>query len=420
VKSIRLLFAVLSVAQIGYAEDWPGFRGPHGNGMTQASHHPTRWSDSENVLWSVNMPRPGNGSPIVVANKVFVASAEDEEGLRRSLLCFDASGGEPLWKQRVDYAHKMPTHKTNPYGGSTPASDGKTVVVWHGSAGLHAYSTKGDLLWSRALGEFRHMWGYGTSPVIVGERVVLHTGPGKQVFVAAFDLRSGEELWRHEEPVDGTGERNSAGHYMGSWATPVVIESSGRTLAVCSMATRVCGFDVETGDVVWFCEGLRGEQGDLAYSSPMIRGDRCVAIGGFRGPGLAFRIRGAGNLTDQRLWTNDKNPQSIGTGLLLGGYVYRVGAGPSVLDCLDAKTGKVVWEDRAAGGTYWGSLVYDGELAMATDKDGSTIVFEPSPDGLQQVALNKLNDECNATPALAGDRVYLRTFKKLWCIGAGI
>jgi outer membrane protein assembly factor BamB len=417
VKPIHPLIVLLSLTQLGYCADWPAFRGPDGNGITEPANYPTRWSGTENVVWSAPMPRPGNGSPIVVGDKVLVASAEDDAGRKRSLLCFDAATGRQLWNQSVACEEEMPTHKTNPYAGSTPASDGNTVVVWHATAGLHAYSLAGDHLWSRDLGEYRHMWGYGTSPVIVGDRVILHTGPGKQVFVISFDIGSGEELWRHEEPVDGSGERNSDGNYMGSWATPVAVESDGRQLVVCSMATRVCGFDVSTGKLVWYCEGLHGERGDLAYSSPMIVDDVCVAIGGFSGPGLAFRMKGTGNITDQRIWTNARNPQNIGTGLNLDGYVYRVGAGPSMIDCLDAKTGELVWQDRAANGIYWGSLVYDGKLAMATDQDGATIIFEPSPDGLKQVALNQLKDHCNGTPALAEGRIYIRTAKKLWCIG---
>ncbi len=410
------LLTLCLVAIIVTAEDWPGFRGPTGDGKTEAADYPTRWDESTNVRWAVDLPKPGNGSPIVVGDKVYLAAAEDDDGHQRSLFCLHADTGEQLWMQRVDFEQKMPTHKTNPYGGSTPASDGETVVVWHGSAGLHAYNTAGDLKWSIDLGEFRHMWGYGTSPVIVGNRVILHTGPGKRVFVAAFNLDSGDEIWRHVEPVDGTGERNSAGHYMGSWSTPVVIDRDDKTIAVCALATRVCGLDVETGDLLWYCDGLRGERGDLAYSSPMIVGDLCVMIGGFRGPGFAFRIKGTGDITENRLWTNTNNPQMIGTGLLIDSHVYRVGAGPSVIDCLDAETGEIIWEDRAASGTYWGSLVYDGKVAMATDQKGATIVFEPSPSGFQQIALNKLNDQCNATPALSNGRIYIRTARKLWCI----
>jgi outer membrane protein assembly factor BamB len=410
-----LLSWLCLASAIVLAEDWPAFRGPHGNGMTAADNYPLHWSDSENVRWTAQLPKPGNGSPIVSAGTVFVTSAEDDEGRQRSLFGFDAETGQLLWKQRVEFDRQMPTHKTNPYGGSTPASDGQRVLVWHGSAGLHAYAINGDPLWAQDLGEFRHMWGYGSSPLIVGQRVILHTGPGERVFVAAFDVADGEELWRHEEPVEGTGERNAAGDYMGSWATPVPV--AGSKLVVCSMATRLAAFDVETGQVVWSCDGLRGERGDLAYSSPMIEGDLCVAIGGFQGPGLGLRMEGTGDLTERRLWLNSNNPQNIGTGLLIDGHVYRVNAGPSVIDCLDARTGQLVWEDRGAGGTYWGSLVYDGSHAMATDQTGRTIVLKPSPSGLQQVALNPLGDSCNATPALAGGRIYIRTFQQLWCIG---
>lgn len=400
------------------AEDWPQFRGRSGNGVAAPGTYPVSWSESENIVWKVPLPRGANGSPIVASDRVFVTSSEDEQGHQRSLLCFDSETGTMLWKRTVSIDQTMPTHKTNPYAGSTPASNGKIVVVWHGSAGLHAYDHDGQERWSRDLGEFRHMWGYGTSPVIVGDRVIMHAGPGQRVFVAAFDLETGKELWRHDEPVDGDGERNDAGHYMGSWSTPVPVELGGRSLVVCAMATRVCGLDVETGQLVWYCEGLRGERGDLAYSSPMIEGDLCVMIGGFRGPGFAFRMVGEGNLTErQRLWTNQGNPQNIGTGLLIDGHVYRVGAGPSVIDCLDANTGQTVWEDRAAGGTYWSSLVLVGEHAMATDQEGATIVFQPSPKGFQQVALNRLGGTCNATPAFANGRIYIRTYETLWCIG---
>ena len=415
-KVVLLVVLFCCLHPVAYGESWPAFRGPHGNGMTASDDYPTRWSATENVAWSVDLPQPGNGSPIVVGSRVLVTSAKDTEGRSRSLFCFDAESGEQLWEQSIDYDAKMPTHKTNPYCGSTPASDGKTVVVWHGSAGLHAYTIDGEPLWSKDLGEFRHMWGYGTSPVIEGNRVILHTGPGERVFVSAFDLATGGQLWQHEEPVDGSGERNSKGNYMGSWATPVIHEVDGQKLAVCPLATRVCGFDVGSGKLIWFCEGLRGDRGDLAYSSPMIEGDLCVAIGGFRGPGLGFRMKGTGNLTAERLWRNTKNPQNVGTGLLIGGHVYRLGAGPSGVDCLDATSGNVVWTDRADEGTYWGSLVYDGKQAMATDQRGRTLVFRPSPEGMDQTAVNALEDECNATPALADGKIYIRTFKKLWCI----
>lgn len=400
------------------AEDWSGFRGSHGDGTTKQSEAPIEWSADRGVRWSVPLPSGGNGSPIVVGDKVFVTSAEDNEGKNRSLLCFDSDTGKPIWKRTVPFDREMPTHKTNPYGGSTPASDGKLVVVWHGSAGLHAYDMDGDPKWSRDLGEFRHMWGYGTSPIIVDDQVILHSGPGEKVFVAALDLQTGEDRWRHDEPVDGNGERNSDGQYMGSWSTPVLIERDKQKIAVCAFATRVCGIDIRDGSLVWECRGLIGERGDLAYSSPMIEGDLCVMMGGFKGPSFAFRIDGEGDLTEtSRLWRQDKNnPQNIGTGLILGGYVYRLGAGPNLIDCLEAKSGRTVWKERAGDAAFWSSISYNGTNAYATDQQGTTHVFKPSTGGLRMVAKNELGDRCNATPALAGNRIYIRTYKKLWCI----
>ena len=131
---------------------------------------------------------------------MLVTSAEDKEGRRRSLYCFDAASGRQLWVRTVAIDKTMPTHETNPYGGSTPVSDGRRVVVWHASAGLHCYDLDGKEIWSRDLGEFRHMWGYGSSPILHQGRVILHTGPGKRVFVTAIEL---------DERQDDLGDRTN-------------------------------------------------------------------------------------------------------------------------------------------------------------------------------------------------------------------
>ena len=422
-RFLVILLCLLPMAQRGATEDWPSFRGLDGNGVASSSELPLRWSAEEGIRWSVDLPRGGNGSPIVVGERVFVTSAEDDDGQSRALLCFDAKSGESLWSRAVSIEETMPTHKTNPYGGSTPACDGEVVVVWHGSAGIHAYDMNGKPLWSADLGEYRHMWGYGTSPVIEGDRVILSTGPGKKVFVVSLDLQTGDVIWRHEEPIDGDGERNSNGKYMGSWSTPVIIEQrgiselGGKKVAVCAMSTRVLGLDVASGDLLWYCEGLSGPKGDLAYSSPMIEGDLCVVAGGFQGPTIGFRLDGSGDITGQsRLWRIEKNPQSIGTGLILDGHVYRPGAGPNLIECIKGDTGEIVWQERVGSKAFWGSIVFDGKHALVTNQSGTTIVFKPSPDGFSEVAENVLDDTCNATPAVKDGTIYVRTYKKLWCI----
>ncbi|MCH7916451.1 MAG: PQQ-like beta-propeller repeat protein [Planctomycetes bacterium] len=398
--------------------DWPAFRGPQGTGLSIDPSAPTHWGPDHNIAWKAPLPRPANGSPIVSNGKVFVTSAEDEAGRQRSLYCFGRHSGTKLWVKTVHFGKRMPTHKTNPYGGSTPVSDGQRVVVWHGSAGLYCYDMNGKELWSQDLGEFRHMWGYGTSPIIHQGTVILHTGPGKREFISAFDLETGQQIWETEESAEGgNGEKRADGKYRGSWSTPVLAHVSGRDQLILMMSSRVNGYDPNSGELIWTVDGLRHDQGDLAYSSPVIAGDICFVTGGFQGPAMAFRIGGDGNVTKtNRLWRNEKNPQNIGSGVCIDGYVYRPNAGPGTIDCLDPRTGEILWEDRGAGGDYWASIVGAGGLLYATNQKGTTLVFKPNPRAYEQVAENKLGESTNATPAISDGQIFVRTAGHLFCI----
>ncbi|MEQ8785154.1 MAG: PQQ-binding-like beta-propeller repeat protein [Pirellulaceae bacterium] len=410
---------LVAAAAPSWAGDWNAFRGPDGNGVSSETNVPVEWSADKNVKWKVALPQPGNGSPIVVKGRVLVNCAEDKDGQQRTLYCFDRKTGDKLWSQTVKFAQKMPTHQTNPYCGTTPASDGERVVTWHSSAGLYCYDLDGEKLWSRELGEFEHIWGYGSSPVIYKDRVLLNSGPGERVFMAAFDLKTGETLWEQEESQDSDNtSRNGAGKYKGAWATPIVVNVDGQDQAICTMPTRVVAYDPMSGDVIWSCDGIRGPKGDLAYSSPLVGGEFCVATGGFGGPSVALKLGGKGDVTEtHRLWREEKNPQSIGSGVLIDGYVYKPNAGPGTIQCLKAETGDVVWTDRAAGSNHWGSMVLaDGRLYV-TNQDGATVVFKPNPEKYEEVAINELGEPCNTTPAISDGNVFIRTHRNLVCIG---
>lgn len=399
------------------AADWPAFRGIRGDGTTQEGPFPTRWDRQTNIKWKVALPTPANGSPIVSNGRVFLTCADDE-GRQRSLFCYDRSDGKQLWVKTVRFGKIMPTHKTNPYAGSTPAADGKRVVVWHSSAGLYCYNFAGNELWKRDLGEFRHIWGYGTSPVIHGESVILNSGPGARIFLTSIDLETGETNWETVEPQDGTGEKRATdGGWMGSWSMPIIASAAGDEFLVCTLPTRVNGYDPETGELLWWCEGIRGNRGDLAYSSPLVHNGFCVATGGFSGPSIGFKIAGSGNITASRSWRVEKNPQSIGSGVFLGDYIYKPNAGPGTLQCLDAATGKVMWTSRGAGGAdHWGSIVAARDTLYVTNQQGTTVVFKANPEKFEPIAENKLEEHCNSTPALSDGEVFIRTHEHLFCI----
>lgn len=418
-RSLCLLYVFGIVVSAGGVSggDWPEFRGPGGQGRAEAENVPTRWSATENVAWKAPLPGDSNGSPVVAAGRVFVTSAEDE-GRQRHLHCFGLDDGALLWTRTATLDRVMPTHKTNQYGGSTPASDGRRVVVWHATAGLWCYDMEGEELWHRDLGEFRHQWGYGTSPVLLDDRVILYTGPGRDVFVTAIRLDDGKTLWRTDEPVENDGETNDAGKFMGSWSTPVVATVDGGTQIICSMPTRVVAYDPADGRRIWWCNGLRGERGDLAYTSPVIADDLCICLGGYQGPAIGLRMGGRGDVTDSALlWrTTEGNPQRIGSGVIIDGYLYQANAGPNLIQCLKADTGDVVWQQRSAAGAHWGSLVSaDGRL-YATGQDGTTLVFRPSPEGYDAIASNRLGESSNSTPAVVDGTIVIRTFDHLYCI----
>ena len=414
-RLLPLAFILLSTNLL--AGDWPAFRGPNNDGRSSESGIPREWGPDKNILWKAPLPGASNGSPIVSRGKVFLTSSI-EKGKKRTLHCFDRTSGKELWKQSVTHSEEMPTHKTNLYGGTTPAADGQRIFVWHGSAGLYCYNFNGVELWKRDLGEFRHMWGYGSSPILYKDKVFLHTGPGKQVFMVALDQDTGKVLWKTEEPVDGNGERNTKNKYMGSWSTPVIAKANDQDLVLCSFATRVNAYDPETGNIVFTCDGIRGKNGDLCYTSPIIAGDLCVAMGGFKGPAVGFKLGGEGNITDShKIWRTETAPQRIGSGVYVGGYIFMANAGPAIFQCIDPKTGENIWEARSPGAVHWGSMIYVDDLLYVTDQQGTTHILDPDPNKLKILHSNPLNEHTNSTPAFSNGQVFIRTYKHLYCIG---
>jgi outer membrane protein assembly factor BamB len=414
-RFLGLLVVVgLAWSQSAFAGDWPAFRGPHGDGFSEEKGAPTTWSATENVKWKVALPDEGNGSPIVVGDRVFVTCAQ-EKGAKRGLYCFDRTDGTLKWSKIIDFGRVEPTHGTNPYCSPTPTSDGKNVVVWHGSAGLYCYDLAGKELWRRTdLGEFVHTWGYAASPIIYKNTVIQNCAPGAKMFLAAFNLATGRDVWRTDEPSTGPDGKPNKGT-MGTWSTPIVTKIDGQEQVVVFQPNRVVGYRPTNGEIVWACE-IKNQKGALAYSSPMISDGLCVAQGGYSGGGAAFKVGGRGDLSAGILWHKPTNPQSIGTGVIIDGKLYIPDAGPGTFRCIDVKTGDVKWTERA--GTFWGSIVMAEGLAYCTSQDGATYVFRPNPEKFDLVAKNELKEHSNSTPAISNGQIFIRTFDNLWCIEA--
>lgn len=412
-------FSLWSVATVS-AGDWPAFRGPHGDGTAKEENLPVEWGPEENVKWKTPLPARGNSSPIVSGHRVFVTVAENN-GKKRSLLCFDRDTGEPLWSRSVSYESVDDTHKTNPHAAATPVTDGRRVVVWFGSAGMHCYGVDGTELWSTDLGKFDHIWGYGSSPILHDGHVIQLCGPGERQMLVALRLEDGEVVWKTPEPG---GSDSARGRYIGSWGTPLVIDVDGEDQLLIGLPTRVAAFDPANGQILWYLTGLASDRSDLCYTSPLASDKIGMIMGGFGGPEMAFRLGGQGDVTDENLlWRNAKPdgrrlPQRIGTGVLVDGNVYMANAdGPGSIECLDLKTGRRHWtEQRTPDGPHWGSMIYaDGRLYV-TGQKGITRVLAANPEKYEVLAENDLGEQSHSTPAASDGQLFLRTFEHLYCI----
>lgn len=412
-SSLALSLLILVSVRDLMAGDWAAFRGPRGDGKSEEKSAPTTWSPDTNIRWKVALSSEGNSSPIVSNGRVFLHIASDK-GRKRGLVCYDRTDGNKLWTHAVEYANVDQTHKTNPYDASTPVADGKRVVVWHGSAGLYCYDFEGNEIWSRKLGEVNHFLGYASSPIIYDDKVLLSFGPGVNQTMLALDLRTGETIWKTDEPG---GNAVQTPREVASYSTPIVVRVDGKNQILNSMPTRVVAYEPADGKIVWTIGGIPGQQ-DLVYTSPIIAGDIGIAMGGFRGPRLGFKIGGSGDVTDtHRLWhIKNRNPQRIGTGVFVDGHIYTANVGPSTIECMSPQTGEIKWQTRTPGGDTWASIIYVAGHLYVTTQRGTTHVIRPNSDRLELTASNELGETTNATPAISDGELFVRTFGHLYCI----
>jgi outer membrane protein assembly factor BamB len=405
--SLAILFGIV-LPTAAWSEDWPGWRGPRGDGTSPDANPPVEWSTTQNIRWKTPLPAPGNSTPIVLGQRIYITQAT-EKGAQRSVMCFDRASGKELWSKSISYADKEPTHEGNPYCSASPVTDGQAVYAWHGSAGVVAYDLEGKELWHADLGKFTHIWGNAGSPVVHGELVILHCGPGERAFTIALDKRSGKKVW--EVP----GVSGKADAFLGAWSSPRLVKHDGQDLLLLSNPKSLLALEPQTGKQLWQCDGLT----DLAYTTPIVDDGVAVAMSGYHGRALAVRMGGEGNITDkQRLWVTPegkKEQQRIGSGIIQNGRIIMVNE-PGLLEVIDVATGEVQQKERLCG-TTWSSLTHAGGKFYIFDQKGTTHVFTVDPK-LKVLARNELGEQCNASHAFSDGQIFIRTWNHLWCVAS--
>jgi outer membrane protein assembly factor BamB len=419
------------------AANWPAWRGPDGNGIAREQRLPLHWSTNQNLAWRVALPDPGNSTPIVWGDRVFVTQVVEKEQ-RRTVMCFDRDDGKLLWQAGTTWTEKDGGGSANPPCAASPVTDGKRVIVWFGSAGLYCYDLKGRELWRRDLGRQTHAWGYASSPMLHGNSCFLNFGPGQRSFVIALDKRTGETIWQYDVPPVATDakwedfggdpkDRERLGsptvpEVTGSCATPLRVRAAGHDELVVALPMRAMAFAPKTGEQLWTCEGPNTG----AYGSPFF-GDGLIAVvgSGLRNTAMVVRPGGRGNVTaTHRLWhqfpANSK--ACIGTGVIQAGHIYQVTA-MGFVQCLELKTGKTIWDERLTGmgarNSSWSSIVLAGDRLYVPNQNGDVFVLRAGPN-FECLATNSVGGESmNASLACSDGRVFIRTSKNLWCIAEG-
>jgi len=243
-RSLQLVIALsLFTACRATAEGWPQFRGPHSTGRAiPEGPLPTDIGPDKQVVWKTELP-PGHSSPAIIDDKIFLTAVRDKEHLET--ICLDRASGKIVW--RVEAPHKTleQIHGIGSYAQPSPAADAERVVVMFGSSGLYCYDHSGRLLWDQPMGPFNDEFGAASSPVIEGDRVLLSQDHDLDSFIAAYDKRTGKELWRTDRS-----------EFVRGYATPIVWNVDGKKQVVVAGSLRVVGYDFDTGRELWTVRGL--------------------------------------------------------------------------------------------------------------------------------------------------------------------
>lgn len=414
VKIARGVVVLAAFAAAGVASaapltptDWPCWRGPTHDGQADPGQRvPLEWDDTRNVVWSVDVPGRGNGSPTVIGPHVLLATCDEGPG-SQSVLAFERATGKPAWATVVHAAGAMRKNEKSSGASTTVAGDGERLYVTFPNADAvfcTALSPEGKILWQRRVCDYVIHQGYGASPLVHGGRVFVVADHKEKGRVAALDPATGEVLWEKERPP------------APNYSSPVVWRLFDRDQLILTGCDKVAALDPATGDTLWEREGATTE----CVTTTVTDGQRVYSSGGYpRNHVAAYRADGSGTID----WENGDRVY-VPSLLHARGHIYAI-LDAGVAACWDAATGEEKWKHRL-GGTFSASPVMLGDVVMATNEAGETHVFRATPERMEPLFVNRLGSEALASPALCGGRIYFRVAvtsgdlrqEKLVCVGS--
>jgi outer membrane protein assembly factor BamB len=389
------------------AKQWPRFRGPGGLGVSAYTNVPATWNGKtgENILWKTPVPLPGENSPVVWADRVFLSGATPE---KREVHCFDAADGKLLWQKPVETpvgAAMEPPEVLEDTGFACPttATDGRRVVAMFANGDIACFDYAGKRLWARNLGPIKSSYGYASSLNLYRGTVLvlLDQGtPGKMnSSVLALDLGTGKTAWEARRQVPN------------SWATPTLVNTGQREELITCARPWVTSYDPATGKELWQAKVL---DGDIA-PSPVFGGGMIFAVN--TGAKLAaIRAGGQGDITATHLaWTAEDGLPEIVSPLTDGKIVLLVTT-DGTLTCYAASDGKKLWE-KELDHIFKSSPTLVGDRIYLMTEKGLMFIFAASAEGYKELGKAELGEEANSSPAYLDGRIYIRAKHNLYCVG---
>jgi outer membrane protein assembly factor BamB len=369
--------------------DWPWWRGTMRNGTANPGQVvPTEFSESLNVRWKADVPGRGYGSPSVVGNHVFLATADQASG-SQSVICFDRSTGQQLWHRIIHESGGMLKNSKSTAASSTPACDGERVFINFPNSGAlftTALGLDGKILWQTKISDYVIHQGYGASPAIYQDLVIVSADNKGGGAIAGLRRDSGEIIWRRDRPA------------LPNYPSPIILNAAGKDQVIMVGCDLIVSYDPLTGTTNWETVGATTE----CVTSTVTDGRLVYTSGGYPTNHMSAI---AADGSAEKVWANGERLY-VPSLVIRDGYLYGIlDAGIAI--CWEAASGKEMWKARV-GGTFSASPVLVGDRIFISNEAGEFFIFEARPDRYSQLAKNRLGDLVMATPAICGGAIYHR------------
>ena len=413
------LFLVVSFSLC--AENWPGWRGPRGDGTSLEKNIPTRWSTTENLAWKVAIAGKGHSSPVIWEDKVLLLTCLPEKE-ERVLLCLDRRNGKTLWQSTVLKTPLETLHRLNSRASSTPVTDGKMIyvtamkvdnrkitapnvggarLITPGSFVVTAFDMAGQKKWSRNVGGFISAHGFNACPILYRNLVIVNGDHDGEAYLAALDQKSGEIKWK--VPRENKTR---------SYSTPIIRTIDKREQMILCGSKSVASYDPANGKRHWIIDGPT----EQFVASMVYNGKYAFVTGGFPERHiLAIRPDGRGNVTETHIaWRANRGAAYVPSPIVAGPH-FLVVSDSGIASCFRARDGERLWMERLGGGHSASAISASGLVYFVSDR-GITTVVRPSPK-FEVVAKNDLKELVSSSPAISQGQIFIRGQKHLYCIG---